>query len=363
VTPRKTLAENADSALERARRLRKRARHELLAWYRRERRDLPWRRTRDPYAIWVSEVMLQQTRVETVLDYWPRFLRRFPSLTALARADVADVLACWSGLGYYRRARLLQAAAAQLVEHHQGRFPATALELEALPGFGSYTAGALASIAFGQSVEAVDGNVQRVLARLFGLRGDVSRGAGGDQVRGLARALLAKDGAAGEWTQSLMELGALVCTSAAPRCERCPWRESCRARALGLQAELPLKRARRAAQRVRLVGALARRGNSVLLELRPAEGRMADLWQLPTREAGTKSGLFPQRFCSPALQLGARLGRLRHAITHHAIELDLHAAQLAGRVRAPLRWVNEGELEKLGLTGMTRKVLRALGSP
>jgi len=195
---------------------------DLLRWYRAHRRDLPWRRTRDPYAIWVSEVMLQQTRVETVVPYYERFLRAFPTPAALAEADASQVLAMWSGLGYYRRARLLHQGARAVA----GRpMPTSARELLTVPGIGRYTAGAIASIAHGEVAPLVDGNVARVIARLFALREDVSHGAGRERVWSLAAELLAEPDASadpGAFNQSLMELGARICVPREPRCSACP---------------------------------------------------------------------------------------------------------------------------------------------
>ncbi|MGH7289297.1 MAG: A/G-specific adenine glycosylase, partial [Myxococcota bacterium] len=211
----------------------------LLTWYRRERRDLPWRRTRDPWAIWVSETMLQQTRVETVIPYYERFLERFPSVQALADAEPDELMKSWAGLGYYSRARNLKAAAHKVVEEHGGRVPDDLEALRELPGVGRYTAGALASIAFDRPAPIVDGNVARVLARLLDLDFDVKSPAGQRRLWDEAAAL-ADGPSPGDLNQALMELGALVCTPRAPRCPLCPLREDCRGLAAGRAEALPV---------------------------------------------------------------------------------------------------------------------------
>src|SRR5690349_6148043 len=216
----------------------------LLEWYRAHRRDLPWRRTRDAYGIWVSEVMLQQTRVAVVVPYWERWMERFPGAAELAAAPLDDVLACWSGLGYYGRARNLHAGAREVVARYGGRVPGEAAELRTLPGVGRYTAGAIASIAFGRREPLVDGNVARVLARVYAVEEDVKSTAGQKRLWQLAGELV-PDEAPGDFNQALMELGATVCTPA-PRCEACPVAEACAARAAGRERELPVVGARAA---------------------------------------------------------------------------------------------------------------------
>lgn len=316
--------------------------------------------------------MLQQTRVETVLAYYGPFLARFPDLASLAAAPEEEVLARWSGLGYYRRARSLRAAARVLVERHGGRFPSDPVALRALPGIGPYTAGALLSIAFDRPAPLVDGNVARVLARWSALDRDPALPAARRWLWRAASELLPARGA-GEWNQALMELGATICIPRAPRCEGCPVPRHCRARGLGLEGELPRTRPRPAGVEVELLVLLVPRAGRWLVERRDEQaGRMAGLLEFPTVElpgpGGARSGLFPAALprsgagtgAAPLLEAGRELGALRHAITRHRIHarVVLGRARFEGR-RAPYRWLREAELGRLALTGMARKVLAA----
>src|SRR5512137_208808 len=237
-------------------------RRALLGWYDRNRRDLPWRRTKDPYRIWVSEVMLQQTTVKAATPYYEAFLKRFPTLQSLAEEPEEEVLAAWSGLGYYHRARNLHRGAQHVAERHGARFPRTLEAALAVPGVGLYTASAILSIAYGLPLPVVDGNVRRVLARLLALRGPEYRKDGPYYNR--AEELLDRE-RPGDWNQALMELGATVCTPRNPGCDACPLRSACRARALGLVDELPEGRARRAPVDVQVAAALVERDGKVLL--------------------------------------------------------------------------------------------------
>ena len=364
-----TTRANSSLTAHRARALRR----ELRAWYAAERRDLPWRRTQDPYAIWISEAMLQQTRVETVVDYWTRFLARFPTIEALAAAGEEEVMEAWSGLGYYRRARALRAAAAVLVAEHGGEFPREHEAALALPGIGPYTAGAVLSIAFDAPLALVDGNVERVFARVFELREHAASPALKRASWAYARELLPRTGS-GDWNQALMELGALVCTPRAPRCPECPWRRECAT--AGEQANsLPLPRKKRDPIEVELEVRLARDGTRLLLERRPRGGRMAGLWEFPTIERegpeGGLSGLFPATWAWGGARAGAAPSAvLQHGITHHRIRAQVRP----GRVRAvpdaglelpaggELGWFDEQEVASRALTGMARKVLASLSS-
>ena len=339
-----------------------------MAWYRREKRDLPWRRERDAWAILVSEAMLQQTRVETVLSYYDRFLQRFPTPADLAAASEEEVLEAWSGLGYYRRARALRAAAQQMVAASSGEVPSEPEALRALPGIGRYTAGAVLSIAFDQSEPIVDGNVERVFARLFALEDPAGSSVLGKQCWELARRLLPERGS-GEWNQALMELGAICCTARAPLCTSCPLSRSCRARRAGRQEKLPRPKARAQTIEVELEILCAQRSGAWLLERRPPSGRMAGMWQFPTRERASEPGstrLFPARLSSPSPKPergAAVLAELRHSITRHRIRARLLSARAPSELPdPPYRWVAPAKIDGLALTGMARKAWRILSA-
>jgi A/G-specific adenine glycosylase len=348
-------------------RLRGALRRKLLAWYRAHRRDLPWRRTRDPYAIWISEAMLQQTRVETVIPYWERFLARFPDVEALATADVGDVTALWAGLGYYSRARNLHRAAQLVMDRHAGQLPDDVDALRALPGVGRYTAGALASIAFDKPAPIVDGNVARVLARLLGIDADVRTRAVQDRLWNEADQL-ARGEDPGALNQSLMELGATVCTPRAPRCDGCPWADACWARAHGRAEQLPVKSRASEPRRIEAVAAFLERGGRVLAVQRPQRGLLGGLWELPGGEIAADET--PERALARVLREGiglaisrARsLGSVGHAFTHRLLRLHVYRAEPgAGRVRRSgwdaHRWVSADALAALPLGGPTRKAV------
>lgn len=337
----------------------------LLAWFRRHRRDLPWRRTRDPYAIWVSEVMLQQTTVKAATPYYEAFLARFPAVADLAGAREEDVLALWSGLGYYHRARNLQRGARHVAEQHQGRFPRTLEAALAVPGVGLYTASAVLSIAYGVPLPVVDGNVRRVLARLFALRGPEWRKDGPYYDR--AEALLDRS-SPGDWNQALMELGATVCTPRRPGCPACPVRAGCEARRLGIQEELPEGRARREPVPVTVAAALIERDGRILL-VRRGEGRlMGRFWEVPqtSLESAGPPDLARELREAHGLQVvvGPLVGQARHAITFRRIRVEIHSARLR-REPPPdterVRWVAPAEIASLATSSLTRKLLRGLG--
>jgi A/G-specific adenine glycosylase len=331
----------------------------LLAWYDAHARDLPWRRTRDPYAIWVSEVMLQQTRVETVIPYYERFLARFPSATALADAPLDDVLAHWSGLGYYRRARLLHQGAQTVAREHGGVVPRDAVERRALPGIGRYTAGAIGSIAFDLPEPIVDGNVARVLARVLGV--DTPLGERETERRLWSEAALLADGARpGALNQALMELGARVCTPLQARCTDCPLSEVCCARREGRVAELPVAARKKPPKPVRLVALLARDAAARLWLTRGEGALFGGLWGFPlaegnerkqARELAARSGLLGELS-------DTSLGRVKHLLTHRALDVEVFGMTLANAAASSaLRAVPEDQLGTLGIAKFTRKIL------
>jgi A/G-specific adenine glycosylase len=339
-------------------------RSRLLAWYRRNRRDLPWRRTQDPYLVWLSEVMLQQTTVKTATPYYEAFRARFPTLADLAAAREEDVLAAWSGLGYYHRARNLLRGARFVANQPGGRFPRTLEKALAVPGVGLYTASAVLSIAYGVPLPVVDGNVRRVLSRLFALRGPEWRADA--PYYNLAETILDKD-APGDWNQALMELGATVCTPKKPACPACPVRRSCRALAQGLVDELPEGRARKTPVDVTVAAALVEKRGRLLLVRRAEGALLGRMWEVPQTSLESK-GLGDLRH-----ELRERYGlrvvpgplrvRARHAITYRRIRLEGYAASLEGpppRDEERFRWVASEEVGALPVSSMTKKLFRGL---
>lgn len=337
----------------------------LLAWFDANRRDLPWRGTDDPWAIWVSEVMLQQTRVEAVREPYRRFMRAFPTPSDFAAVDDDGLLAAWRGLGYYRRARLLRDGARQVVRDHDGAVPETSRELGALSGIGTYTRGAIASIAFGEAVPAVDGNVERVLARHHGIRDNVKRGA---TQRMLAELVLERmdRSRAGDFNQAIMELGATVCTPRDPKCKACPVAGDCEARRAGLTRAIPVLPERRrpveVTARVVVVtlttGVLATRiadgnPNAGQLEL-PGPGVLVDC---PT-PGDLEAALEAQRL---AIDIGPEIARARHSITNHRILVTAHAGALRGRTPRGAQAVDPND-ETAPWTTVSRKLLGKLAT-
>jgi A/G-specific adenine glycosylase len=314
-------------------------RRELLVWYDRNRRDLPWRKDLDPYRVWVSEIMLQQTRVVAVIDHYQRFMRRFPTVQSLAVAREGSVLAVWSGLGYYYRARRMHQAAKVIVSERNGEFPRNANEWRTLPGIGRYSAAAIASIASDEAAAAVDGNVERVLGRMLGRAGDR------ESVWLRAETLLDRE-RPGDFNQAMMELGATLCTPRAPQCLPCPLNTWCQSKG-GAEAAQP----RPMRKRKKHCCALVRRNRAVLLMQRPADASlMAGMWELPMVPEGQRKG------CTPVL-------KLRHSITdtdYQVSVFSLPRKQLRSR-EAEARWFVPKQWERLPLTGLARKVLRKVG--
>lgn len=336
----------------------------LLAWYHDNRRDLPWRRTSDPYAIWVSEVMLQQTRVETVKPYWGAFLSRFPTVHALAEASLDEVLAQWSGLGYYTRARSLHAAARWVVERHDGQLPADAVALAKLPGFGPYTTAAVASIAFGLDEPAVDGNVARVFSRWLCQEGDARGSKVLGEFRKVGRKLL-PEGRAGDWNQALMELGATHCSPGVPGCRLCPVSTLCRAHLAGRQEEIPERRKAKERPRMRLAAAWIRKGDEILLGRRPDQGLFASLWELPSVEVfeGSDERAALARWLGDGATVGDRLANVAQTLTHREYEVVIYEVRLERMgFSAPyveFRFSDPGRYPPGGISSVTRKAIRA----
>ncbi len=362
----------------------------LLAWFDRHKRDLPWRSPGrpadpppDPYAVWISEIMLQQTRVETAIPYYRRFLARFPDVASLARADEAEVLALWSGLGYYRRCRGLLAAARAVVAAG-GRLPCRARELEVLPGIGPYTAAAIASIAFSEAVPVLDGNVVRVLCRYAARPAGAGRSADRAALLELATTLLDRR-RPGDSNQALMELGATVCTPRAPRCPACPLAASCRGRAQGTPESYPAPAKRASVERVRQIVAFVEAEGRLLLFRRSAEaGQLASLWEFPAveledsrspRAALAAEARLAERF-GGRWTLGAEIVHLRHAITTRSFTIAVRRAAFevvgnelaegagaASGSGAEPGWWSRAELAGLPLTGVAKKLLARTVAP
>lgn len=358
-------------------------RQALLDWYRVHQRDLPWRRSRDPYAIWVAEVMLQQTTVAAVIPFWHRFLEAFPTLSRLAEANETEVLKLWAGLGYYRRAKNLQLAARDLAARGESTVPSDPVVLRSLPGVGEYTAAAVASIAFGIPDAVVDGNVVRVLTRLTGATADPSRQPLRSRLREWAGELL-DPAAPGEFNQALMELGATVCSPRAPRCGDCPWKDACIAHRTGTQESIPNLPARRESVTVVRGAVLVRKGDGVLLA-RIDEGEPnAGLWEFPStivHHGARDMGPAPKSW-SPACEhvlhdgmakrgfalerAGEVLARCRHAITHHRIEVYLLDASLAAQQRFDRTkrvWSPLDREPEVPLSAIGRKLWRLVTGP
>jgi A/G-specific adenine glycosylase len=335
-------------------------RQKLLSWYDKGGRDLPWRQTRDPYAVWVSEVMLQQTRVETVIPYYERFLKSFPTTHALAQADEDAVLSHWSGLGYYRRARLLHAGVREVVAEYGGEVPEDADARRALPGVGRYTAGAIGSIAFDKEEPIVDGNVARVLARLLRIKTPIGTAATTKRLWEEAARLVPGE-RPGDLNQALMELGATVCTPKKPRCESCPVVEGCQAFAHAEIETLPVPRARKAPKEVNLTAVVATRGRSADRKVWLVKGEQplfGGLWGVPMAEGS------PRMLLSDA-GLRGRLGSdpvadVEHVLTHRRLRIDVYRAPAArGEESKTRRPFTAEELESVGVSTLTRKVLAA----
>jgi len=317
----------------------------LLRWYRRNKRAMPWRGTHDAYRIWLSEVMLQQTRVATVLDYYARFLRRFPNVRALARARSEEVLRLWAGLGYYRRAHNLHAAAKQVVAQHGGKFPASYQELRALPGIGDYTAAAIASIAFDLPHAVLDGNVARVLARLFAVRGDLRAPAHWRALQHAAQALLPAV-TPSDWNQTMMELGAVVCTPRSPDCPACPVAEHCRARKMGIAGQLPQARGKRAVEEVHLAALVVLDAKGKTLLTRETNEYFSRMWQFPAagsdKSPRKAAGRLLRQFApqvAPGQGLLQALALVRHTVTFrnlfiHPFAIQVQNIQEAEKARA-----------------------------
>ncbi len=342
----------------------------ILAWYADNARRLPWRELSDPYRTWVSEIMLQQTRVEAVIPYFERWMARFPTLADLASASEQDVLRAWEGLGYYSRARNLHRAARLVMERFGGALPADRDALQSLPGIGRYTAGAIAAIAFGQDEPALDGNIRRVLARVFDV--DVpARSPEGERILwGLAAENL-PEGRASDYIQGMMDLASSICTPRDPRCLICPVNELCRARALGVQAQRPVLLPKPATPHYLVSAAVIERGGQVLLAQRPAGGLLGGMWEFPGGKVEPGETL-PESLrreiieeLGVEIEVGEPFGVYEHAYTHFSVTLHAFRCRLVSGEPRPiqpsdLRWVTPDELKEFPMGKIDRQIARRI---
>jgi A/G-specific adenine glycosylase len=340
----------------------------LLAWYKQHQRSLPWRKTTDPYRIWISEIMLQQTQVNTVIPYYQRFIKSFPDVRTLAAAPLQDVLKAWENMGYYSRARNIHAASHIIVNQWDGRIPDKLEEIKTIPGIGEYTSGAILSIAYRQSVPAVDGNVRRILSRLFAIRKPVDDPREQKKLRDLA-ALLVPAKHPGEFNQGLMDLGATVCRAKNPDCSHCPLSGLCRARLHDLQNILPTTRKTPAIPHRQAAAAVIRNSEDLLLVVqRPARGLLASLWKLPGGfiEEGENINDFLRQCVKEELNISIRVGRylasVDHIYSHFRLTLQAFDCRLLkgnpeARACQNWRWATSAQLKKLPMSNIDRKIL------
>lgn len=366
----------------------------LLTWFATNARDLPWRRTRDPYAIWVSEIMLQQTQVKTVIPYWERWMRELPTIQATAKASPAKLHKLWEGLGYYTRVRNLQKAAQEIIAQHGGKFPESFDDILALPGIGLYTAGAISSIAFNQPHPILDGNVIRVLTRIFGIATNPREKQTNARLWQLAEELVRhasrvthRASPCSQLNQSLMELGALICTPRSPNCPACPGSRLCVARKKGLQDQLPNLRKRETATARRFIAFVVERDGKFLVRQRPAGVVNAHLWEFPNEEIGARA-CDPQQVAAKLFGLRTKEAQpyctIKHSITRYRITLEAWRAELDSFNGAPVsdparsktatrnapgrrpalqgKWHTLAHLHQLAFTSAHRKILHAVSA-
>jgi A/G-specific adenine glycosylase len=343
----------------------------LLAWYKKYKRNLPWRETRDPYRTWVAEVMLQQTRVDTAIPYYERFLKKFPDVGALARARADNVLKAWEGLGYYSRARHLHEAARVVARHYEGKVPSEMEELRKLPGVGAYTAGAILSIAFGRRFAAVDGNVIRVIARLFAIEDPVDGSKAKKRIWGIAERLVPAS-EPGHYNQALMDLGSGICTPRSPACPVCPLAADCRAREKEIQERIPVKNKMEAVPHRKAAVAVIRNDRGeILLVKRPGRGLLGGLWSFPGGflKEGDSPAAGLRRSLREELALKGIPGRevfsIEHGYSHFSVTVHVLPCKIRGAIpdsggNAQLRWVGMKGISRLAVSRLEKKILKAL---
>lgn len=338
----------------------------LLDWYHQHARNLPWRNHPDPYAIWVSEIMLQQTRVETVIPYFQRWMTAFPTISDLAESDLQDVLMIWEGLGYYSRAKNIHMAAIEIVECYNGKLPEERVMLEKLPGIGRYTAAAIASMAFGKNEAALDGNIRRVLARVFNVATPARSPAGEKELWSLAEQNL-PPGAAGDYNQAIMDLASAICLLKNPLCETCPLQNHCQSLALNLIAERPLLPRKAVTPHYFVTAAIIREGEKVLITQRPPDGMLGNLWEFPggklekneTPAEGLKREIMEELGCS--IKVGLPFGEYRHAFTHFRITLNAFFCEIiegkpSALAASDIAWVPVPQLSEYPMGKVDRQI-------
>ncbi|MFC0557520.1 A/G-specific adenine glycosylase [Halalkalibacter alkalisediminis] len=339
----------------------------LVDWFLENQRELPWRESKDPYRVWVSEIMLQQTRVDTVIPYYQAFMREFPTLEALAEAEEDRILKAWEGLGYYSRVRNLQTAVREVVEKYEGTVPDTRKEISSLKGVGPYTAGAILSIAYGKPEPAVDGNVMRVLSRVFLIDEDIAKPATRKIFEGILYDLVSKKDPS-SFNQGLMELGALICTPTSPGCLLCPVREYCRANEKGVQAELPIK-TKKKKQTVKQMAAIVLRNEygEVLIEKRPETGLLARLWQFPNIEITNENdqSQLLTKFLSEQFKVVAEVGpdiqHVEHVFSHLVWNITVFEGHIKERPNLESetrKWVSQSEIERYAFPVSHQKIIQ-----
>lgn len=342
----------------------------LLRWFREEARDLPWRKTKEPYHVWLSEILLQQTRVDQGLPYYERFLAALPTLESLAAASEHDVLKLWEGLGYYTRARNLHKAARQVMEQYGGRLPERAELLQLLPGVGKYTAGAIASIAFNERAPVVDGNVKRVLSRIFNIAQSIDDTAVDKKLWAMADALVPESDP-GDFNQAMMELGARICTPKKPDCGSCPVAVECEACKRGVQEKRPVRKAKKTVPHKEIVVAVIAHEGRYLIGKRPPEGMLAGLWEFPggKLEAGESHQDALRRECEEELgvkvKVGGMIASVNHAYTHLKVTLNVYRCTIEkgkpkSKIHTELTWASPEEFDNFAFPKGNHKFLNLL---
>ncbi len=332
---------------------------DLISWFQREQRDLPWRKDQDPYKVWVSEIMLQQTRVDTVIPYFNRFIEKFPTIDALATADEEDVLKAWEGLGYYSRVRNLQTAVKEVNEKYEGIVPDTQKEISSLKGVGPYTAGAILSIAYSKPEPAVDGNVMRVFSRILSIWLDIAKPSSRKVFEEAVRNLISEENPS-FFNQALMELGALICTPTSPSCLLCPVREHCQAFEEGVQTELPIKSKKKAARKLNMTAAvLFTEDDKVVIHKRPSKGLLANLWEFPNFEVGTSSSgrkqlldLIEEEYKVECSLKAGVVTKIQHIFSHIIWDIEVYVGSIDSAI------LNDSDL-----IAVTREELDAYAFP